>query len=224
MARKLVITNTTTTSISVNITGLSTSYTYNGRVFYVHAYKGSKLISEAEKKVSAGVSQTGTITVKNLSPDTEYTIEVYVYMPDLEEVIQLEDLTTDGVYTNPEPILITKWSWTTTESNALKYHGAISTITAERWNELVNKVSEYRIAKGKNAWNNNYPASNPLTIDKVRMKTDKVLTADRYNSLKNNLGTVYPTGISDVNKGDEVKGRTHFIAFTDKLNEAIDQL
>jgi hypothetical protein len=48
--------------------------------------------------------------------------------------------------------------------------------------------------------------------------SSKILTAERFNIVKNAIGSMNPTGISDREKGDFVLG-SYFITLSLKLSE-----
>ena len=52
--------------------------------------------------------------------------------------------------------------------------------------------------------------------------TDKTLTAERFNSLRFNIGIFLSTGIPEVSSGDIVLG-SYFLTLADSLNAWIDK-
>ena len=203
---------------SVNYNSIKITITKDPDYKYYHVFirKSSDTTDTTFDNWYTITASTSTKTISGLKADTDYLINVG---PSDQNGSQTSGAVTDWWGAQAFTTGISKWSWTTAESNALQNHGAVSTITASRWNKLVDKVSDFRVATGHGEWNENYG----LTKKQVKMDSDKILTATRYNSLKNNLGSLYSTGIDDVVKKQEVKGYNHFIAFTDKLNEAIEE-
>lgn len=131
-------------------------------------------------------------------------------------------------YTGGSSSNISLWSWkasngsasidqTVLAHEALTGHGPISDFSYKVWNDLVDKIYE---AQGY--WMTD--GTGGLTYNNTRMSsTDKTLTANRFNSMKYNLGRNYSTGIADVESGDPVLG-SYFITITNKLNAWIETL
>ena len=108
-------------------------------------------------------------------------------------------------------------SQTKSAYNAVTSKGETSDFSYKVWNDLVNKVNEVQKEKGK-SWSNEYATySNTLMSS-----SSTTLTANRFNSLRYNIGKYHSTGISEVNTGDIVYG-SYFITLTNKLNEWINE-
>lgn len=133
------------------------------------------------------------------------------------------------VYVTPPGISIDPWNWsssngsatpgqTSTAYRAITNNGVVSDFSYLVWNDLVDKVLEAKDAAGV-AWNPKY-----LSAANTKMtSSNKTLTADRFNSLRYNVGIHFSTGLNDVYKGDKVYG-WYFTAITDALNNWIDDL
>jgi len=81
-------------------------------------------------------------------------------------------------------------------------------------------VSELRQAAGYSEWDT-YAYGD---LDDVKMsRSGEKLTADRFNSLRNNLNAVRNCGIRAVSRGQIVKA-TYFTTITNTINDAIDDL
>jgi hypothetical protein len=84
------------------------------------------------------------------------------------------------------------------------------------WNDLVDKVAEMRKAAKNWGWD---PVV--LTKDKTYVSSDTILSADIYNSLRYNIGSVKSTGSEYVvESGDEILGK-HIVNIVEILNEII---
>ena len=104
------------------------------------------------------------------------------------------------------------WNWNDYERNAFENRGAISTLTWQRWNAFLDNV------KGTASWYHNN-ASDVYGVEKAKMSDNsKILTAERFNIVKNAIGSMNSTGISDRKKGDFVLG-SYFITLSLKLSE-----
>lgn len=98
---------------------------------------------------------------------------------------------------------------------AIKNKGNCSDFSYKVWNDMCDKTDEYwQIARGE-AWFDKYLSYN----DTIMTRNDKVLTADRMNSLKINISG-YNTGVPNVESGDPVYG-WYFISLMEALNEQI---
>lgn len=113
--------------------------------------------------------------------------------------------------------------------NAITGHGPVSDFSYKVWNDLCHKIGDAQyIALGRR-WATDGPGglAEYATCMDPDDETDRVLTADRFNSMKYNLGRnystvcdAYPEGIPVVVSGDPVKGDL-FTSITDVLNEWI---
>ena len=231
----------TETSITGIVTGLS-PYSYK-RTVYLDAYLGNNKVASKSKELAANPSSTidsGNITVSGLSPGTTYRIECFIYLHGSGENVYIGNFTKT---TDAETPVITQWSWHSVNSTntQIVYHPAetpSATITRKAetavkgngkttdfeytvWNDLVYKVYEARLAYGSSSWNTRYASLQ----DTLMTSSSKVLTAQRYNSMRYNLGEKYSTGIGEVTSGvTKVNGTTHFVNFVNKLNEFIDEI
>lgn len=124
---------------------------------------------------------------------------------------------------------VERWSWTgsngsasaaqtRTAYTAVTVRGPTTDFSYLVWNDLVDKVNETAEAAGS-SWSTLY-----ATLSQARMtSSDKMLTAKRFNALRQNIGSHISTGIPEVSKGDTVKG-SWFVILTEKLNQWIDKL
>lgn len=132
---------------------------------------------------------------------------------------------------NPDAPTIAKWDWdasngsanasvTSAAHYAVKNQQPTKNFSHLVWNDMVDKVVEILEAID-DGWND---TTFGLTVEKTKMTTsDTKLTAERFNSLRYNIGRKYSTGINDVSQGDEVKGE-YFTTLADRINGWIDTL
>ena len=132
------------------------------------------------------------------------------------------------------------WSWSTlddgTDSSerqlaykAITNKGLISDFSYTVWNDLVNKVYSITNKTLDNSasiggWLTENANSNTtyLSYNDTKMSAeDRVLTADRFNAVKYNIGARVSTSLTDRVKGDIVKGN-YFITLTNCLNAWIE--
>lgn len=146
--------------------------------------------------------------------------------------VRLIDITTTGsttVRVVPTWPLYDLWDWgisngdatatqTQTAYTAITGHGAVSDFSYLVWNDLVSKVNDMKGEVGL-SWNEKY-----LSLSNTKMtSSSKTLTADRFNSLRYNIGIHESTGLNEVYTGDEVYG-WYFTNLTDALNTWINTL
>lgn len=163
-----------------------------------------------------------TVSLDFLAPG--HTYEVRVWIADLDGSISA---TSDWIEVASSTIV--PWSWAASNGSAgaeqtkqaydaVSGHGAVSDFSYLVWNDLVDKVNSV-IISASDTWSTMY-----ATIDETRMTvSDKVLTAKRFNALRQNIGARYSTGIEEVSPGDIVLGN-YFTTLTKKLNEWITKL
>lgn len=232
----------TETSITCQLTGLS-SYPV-ARTISIDAIPTSGTTINYSDTISANTTNKTNIQITGLKKGTSYTVYAYVkfgttYGPSSNNWYSLGwyQVTTDGVD-------IDIWTWTapntckaitrtgtiatqaqmTSAKNALdKVSGYTTQDFSHRvWNDLVWKISEARVAMGiSSQWNNNYGLTRDQTLMSENNSNDRILTAARYNALKNNLGENHSTGIADVSTNELIIAQTHFYQLTNKLNEWI---
>ena len=80
--------SSTTSSITVKVSGFSTSYSYT-RTVYAQAYLNGTKVSETQQDVSPGSSSTSNMKISGLSSGTEYNIQIYCYLPDQGQTVYL---------------------------------------------------------------------------------------------------------------------------------------
>ena len=86
------------------------------------------------------------------------------------------------------------------------------------WNDFVDKVSETRLAVLGKDWS--VAGNSYLSKSRCYVYQGDTLSADIYNSVKYNIGSLRSTGIQDVSKGDKLTGY-HIIHIADVLNDLI---
>lgn len=222
--------NITTNSAEITVTGLQV-VNYK-RIFYFYLdgdYKGSRsLAAKSEDDVY--------FTFRNLSAGTSYNIKVSVFKvvsgQDDEWLTNIED----SFQTEEIPVL--PWTWDDCqtiegdvgEASDLETMSAYSAITKQMettefsykvWNDLCAKTREVRTARGSSSWRSDFLSYSDTSM----YSNDKILTAERFNSLRINIGSMqdvssipYP-----VIKGGEVYG-SYFITLTNALNREIANL
>lgn len=214
------IQSTSTTSVTLFLTGLDTSWTNGTRTAYWYlgspnggtptenAYHKSKTAS-----ISDGVSSGGQVTFTGLEPDTDYGVYCAVYhdstfLKSWQGYVSTDKENSGG----GSATSIVVWSWSESNGsaskeqtikayNATSVKGAVSDFSHLVWNDMVDKCKEILDAINS-SWDSRY-----ASYTNTKMTTsDRVLTAERFNSLRYNIGSHYSTGIEEVAKGDIVYG------------------
>lgn len=236
------IQSTSSTSVTLFLTGLDTSWTNGTRTacWYLGSANGGTPTESAYYKtktasISDGVSSGGQVTFTGLSPNTRYGVYCAVYHGSEFLKSWQGFVSTDyeggggdegggeGTETSVEP-----WSWYTSNgsaSNSQTWAANEATISLTSvknfsylvWNDMVDKVKEILDATG-NTWDTYYD-----TMANTKMtSSDKTLTAKRFNSLRYNIGSHYSTGIEEVEKGNVVYG-WYFQRLVGRMNLWIDK-
>lgn len=130
--------------------------------------------------------------------------------------------------TVPE-IVISKWSWTASNgsANAAKTQQFYNVLRGNAypengfsylvWNDLVEKTKEVITVVGR-LWVN---YSGITSWEGCKVSNGEAFSANKYNALRFQLGSVVSTGITDRNNGDEILGR-YVTRLADVINEIID--
>ena len=214
-------TKCTTDSISARLVGVNTDYPRN-RVRLTLYVAGSQVTSFT----FTGVPSSGTtkwMTKTGLKPGTRYSVS-----------IEAEDLVTGwsnswSTRVTTDKIVVAAWNWNASNGDAsaaltkaakyaVDHKGSLSDFSYKVWNDMCKKVLDIENAAGLK-WNPKYAEY----LDTKMSSTDKVLTADRFNSLRYNIGRSYSTGIDEVNSGWPVLG-SYFVTLTDCMNAWINEL
>ena len=214
-------TKCTTDSISARLVGINTDYPNNKKrvTFYVAG-------SQVSSFTFAGVPSSGTtkwMTKTGLKPGTRYSVS-----------IEVEDLVTGwsnswSTRVTTDKIVVAAWNWNASNGDAsaaltkaakyaVDHKGSLSDFSYKVWNDMCKKVLDIENAAGLQ-WNPKYAEY----LDTKMSSTDKVLTADRFNSLRYNIGRRYSTGIDEVKSGWPVLG-SYFVTLTDCMNAWINEL
>lgn len=214
-------TKCTTDSISARLVGVNTDYPRN-RVRLTLYVAGSQVSSFT----FTGVPSSGTtkwMTKTGLKPGTRYSVS-----------IEAEDLVTGwsnswSTRVTTDKIVVAAWNWNASNGDAsaaltkaakyaVDHKGSLSDFSYKVWNDMCKKVLDIENTAGLQ-WNPKYAEY----LDTKMSSTDKVLTADRFNSLRYNIGRSYSTGIDEVKSGWPVLG-SYFVTLTDCMNAWINEL
>lgn len=124
---------------------------------------------------------------------------------------------------------IEKWSWTKSNGDAtdtqtsdayyaVKNKTKVTDFSYIVWNDMVDKVKEILDEIGE-GWDTTFTTFANAKISYA----NKTLTADKFNSLRSNIGNNFSTGISRVYTGDVVYG-DYFLTLADCINAWIDTI
>lgn len=238
----------TSSSFTVYVSGLDTSWSNGTRTVYWYrgsagggiptpsAYSQKKTASLANK-----VSSGGSVTFTGLSAGTQYGVycEIYHGSTLLTPNGLQGYVTTD--YEDSGGTSITKWDWyasngsNASASQTISAYNAINGTGTGRntknfshsvWNDMVDKVKEI-CDEAVGWWDTDYATYYNTKFN----STPYELTADMFNSLRNNLEIAgyqklslgYKTGIGQVFSGDTVYG-DYFLTLAEYMNSCIDNL
>lgn len=171
------------------------------------------------------------INSANIIPDPEDPDDQWLFTSG--DAYTVNDITEEVVITYPKissgiSSSVNKWDWHKSEASAAAYNALlakslVSNFSHEVLNDLVNKAYEVIAALPGKWLTKSNDGTEYLDVDDVLMnENDKTLTAERFNSLKFNIGSRESTGINDVSKGDEVIGE-YFLTLAEKINTLIDK-
>lgn len=204
----------TDTTLTVQMSGLDTSYEKNDRTV-TWSINGT---TKATVSIGAKVSSGGRYTFTGLKANTTYAIGGYVVWDSGSY-----NFSTSGTTDKPS---ISLWSWsksngsataaqTQTAYSAVTGKGRLDNFSYLVWNDMVDKVLEVLNAKG-GSWSSAFASAAATKMT----STDKLVTAVRFNSLRYNIDLHSSTGIGSVSKGDMIYG-SYFPTLTDHINSWI---
>lgn len=221
------ITGTGTHSLTIRI-NVDSNYPYY-RVYYRYTNdtsSGGWYPSSSFARHTSNYS----LTISELDADTSYTINVQC-----ATTSSGTKSTYLGAQTaKTDEITIEYWDWSISNSQpgssepstaaqtkraeqAVRQKLATTEFSYRVWNDMVDKVKEIVDAYGY-SWSTLYPS-----YSNTRMtSSDKAMTAARFNSLRQNIGAHYSTGISAVQPGDPILG-SYFITLANCINSWIDR-
>lgn len=190
---------------------------------------GSFVDSGDDTDSSGGSSDSFSVYFSGLKAETDYEwVAQFGYTPPGGSLEWLDDYTIYGSFTTESKPKadIEPWDWDyssagTKAYNACANKGLISDFKYTVWNDMVDKVSEILDYIGE-WWDTTYAG-----LEDTKMtSSDKVMTAVRFNSLRNNIrlnysvsATRYPLAV----KGNAIMG-SYFITIGEVINEWIDEL
>ena len=216
------ITITSLTSTSSTITATCYVVTqWGGSGLYVQLrLNGSVSFNSSTFTMGAGDSRSVTVTATGLSPQTYYSVDVYLYSQSGQIVGDSSSIKTE-VAVNP-------WDWnisngvataaqTQKAHQALVNRGPTTDFSYLVWNDMVDKANEVVQARN-HTWNTDYGTINETKASSV----DKNITARRVNAVWWNMGQFITTGLSKKSPGDTITGQ-YFIDLANAINDAIPQ-
>lgn len=224
---KLSEVSVTEKSITVRVTGLDGTYSRSDR--YVVFRKGGSPVS-GEVSISAYATQSSTYTYTGLKADTEYDLEAYIYYtsngslkysPVSARISTSSSGSSGGSGGSDGPSTenqIDNWYWDTNI-----YAGrAVSDVSYREWNSLIDKIDELLDTGHYGSWLIKSSEGATLSMSASKMNSqDKELTAERFNSVRYNIGAHRGTGVSRVYK-DDIVYASYFDGLETGINNWID--
>lgn len=210
------------TSVTVRLNGLATSYAYNDRKcqWFLNG------VVKIQIPFGAGLSYAAQYTFTGLVPNTTYEIMAII-------TGDAGGGFTKTLYEYVTTINIPKWTWTDANYSGSGHATATQTINAYNaltnngyteefsylvWNDMCQKVNDVLYNAGY-SWDTTFASY----VNTKMTGSGQCLTAAQFNSLKQNIGSHYSTGIPDVSSGDLMYG-SYFITLMSKVNSWIDTL
>lgn len=184
------LSNRTDTTLTVRITGLQASYTGNARTckwFADDVRKGSMVLANE-------ITTSQNFTISGLKANTTYDVRAEIDASGWTNTVYVQPV---SFTTDKSPIEPFSWSYAATY--AFNHKGLASTLTADEWNSLVDKVEEI------------FPSWNGYA---ARAYLGDIITASKFNVIARKVG--YNT----FSKGDILYGY-YFMQLMDAVNDCI---
>lgn len=208
------------------IVSINTNYLF-WRVFCRLADDTSDVTYDSEKMYT---EEDFSITIDGLEPETEYIVNVGYSNVDYGGVTWLGGQRVTTKKAQPS-INIEPWSWfdsngyatasqTTAAYNVLMGNRTTDNFSHLVWNDFVDKVAEVVLATSAYGMDWSVGGGNYLPKEYCYVYQGDTLSADIYNSVKYNIGSLMSTGIQNVSRGDIITGY-HIVHLADVLNELI---
>lgn len=219
--------------VSVTVDGVSK--TKDGWRYFNIFVVNSKKETVAEMGWTQYTNASFTKTLTGLDKSTKYTVGVWIASTsngsDCVRVLNgSKSITTKAV---------SPWSWTSSNGSATAAQTqmakrildgslplAVGTTSASNgfshlvWNDFVDKVMEMRKMKDKvGQWN--VDGGKLLSYEQCKVKAGDSLSADIYNSVKTQIGSIKSTGYLNVYKDSTPFIPQHILALATVLNEIL---
>lgn len=197
----------TLTIVSTDTNSISISWNKNGgtdgdwRVYY-----GLSTTSLSLYNIYSG----SAATITGLQENTTYFVQVVNY---IDSSRQAKSMVLNAKTKSSLPA-IAYFSWTSNDTANIKAGNSFSSfITAAGWNNLTAKINECRRALGY------------TTISFTQANSGNILTAEMYNTVKNNISNLTSAGTvaADVSKGS-IAYASLFANSSSALKEAINRV
>jgi hypothetical protein len=182
---KIVVSSITSTSVTVYLGELDTGYVYKDR--RLHWYVNNEETSRAQIAVGAGASKSADVEIDGLSPNTTYTIKVYIVFQNDESWNQWKEITVTTKSSPDTPTRPSKFSWSYKKTENLY-------LSADEWNGLTENINAVR----------NYKDLSSFSFTTAEKKNR--LTAVMYNQVVNAIKGIsgYGTSLRTVSPGEEI--------------------
>lgn len=230
MAARIALNDRTTSRIEVYITDLDSNYTKNDRT--VAWYIDGEL--DGYDSLDGGIESSEVWKFRGLNSGTEYTIEAIIFNESQSIYVELSrDISTKEEAVEPEPDpeepepeepdepkeeTIDNWYWGTSITSGT----LLSSISYTKWNSLIAKIEELLNTGHYGSWLTKSSEGAVLSASQSRVSSsDKKLTADRFNSVRYNIGSHRGTGVGKVSQGDIVYA-SYFKGLETGINNWID--
>lgn len=195
--------SSTSTTITVKITGLDDSYNNRQRTVYWDC--STAMISPASTKIANQIEETGNITLSGFSAGKTYTIKAKIMYYGYENGVEVEYSKTISCSAKTASAGTTRpsqfsWKYSTIQQ------GEDAIIDADDWNNLTANINAVRKYKDLSAYS---------FTEAVKGNN---FTAIIYNQAVKAIKEIsgYGTNLSEVSKGDTVTAK--------KLNDLVSEI
>lgn len=193
-------------SVTLSFTGVtdnSLSFQLQGLTGYSKD-RGLDITCNGQKKsvnILANNSISPTVTFTGLTSGTTYNITWNLWGD-----YPLSGSRTAKTSGNPPIQKPVDWNWSTSVRTAMTSKGAFN-LTATEWNNFIENVSDTI------KWYNNNSSYN---LNGAKVSVGEIFSATKFNLVKNAIGGITSTGITDRKAGDEILG-DYFITLSLRL-------
>jgi len=220
----------TTAKFTAEFEGGDSSYTRARYIDLVIEDVGSWRITSSN---TGGSDSSFSKTISGLDPDTTYYWDATMLYIANGEYVETSYTDSGSFTTDPAAIDIALWSWSSSNGSASTsqtksaYNVLMGTATIENfshkvWNDLVDKVSEVHFADTGYEWD--VASGKYLSKEDCKVSAGDTLSAEIYNAVRYNVGSVISTGITDVTANSTELTGYHIIRLAERLNDYINTM
>lgn len=201
-SRNIDSTSSTSSSITVNASGLDSGSGMNGFIFYLGGVSQTTIYS----------STTASYTYNSLSAETNYTVGVATF----DNVLNYSTILSTNVTTlalNPRP---SNFSWTTTKTSLQDFD-----LTATEWNGLQDRINGFRLYKGLSEYTINSYGAYTGTTAFTRGSTGQDFMYYQFNQAVNSINDMTPPILPPTTKSS---GNSVYASYLNDLVTSLNSI